>query len=562
MELLFLLSLATIGSAAMAMGGDDSFEADEPAEPAELDDPRELTGEVNFDDTLIGGSGNDTLTGNRGDTDVLLGGDGDDQLHLQQGNTGTGGEGADRFSVDGAHFSNAGENLIRLTDFNPLEDQLVLEDFGTGMQVAPLPDEEGLGIYSRDGEMVLSLPGVTELPEGSVIFEGQLPVQGWEYEEVSFDAVTSEDSEIAIAEPAAGDLYRMVIAGSGDNAISVSSDGSLINGGAGDDVITVTGDGKTALPEASVSSGSALYEIRDQGWLHGSEVLHHNLFGCEGADTIRVSDAEASVFIGTTGDGAGDLVQLDNAATVLVEAGNGDTVVAADGVERLYAYFDGDGGVLEGGAALVSAWAEGDSTLNGGDGNDFLVGGDGAQSIHGGAGSDTIHGNDNSYHSNHSASVFEYIDQNRDTLDGGTGEDRIYASGGDLVTGGEGADSFWAYVNPDSTLGGTVITDFDPATESVQVSIAGGAVLPEDSVAHGPSYDLRGRVTLSETADGGSSVQVDGHKVLNLQGQTGLNAGFLHTSETGEETWYDLEGNEVNRNGLHIQLSVFHNYRG
>ena len=29
-----------------------------------------------------------------------------------------------------------------------------------------------------------------------------------------------------------------------------------------------------------------------------------------------------------------------------------------------------------------------------------------------------------------------------------------------------------------------------------------------------------------------------------------------------EARFTDLEGNEVNRNGLHIQLSVFHNYRG
>ncbi|WP_052248853.1 calcium-binding protein [Leisingera sp. ANG-Vp] len=564
MELLLLLSIAAAGSAAVMLDDSDDpattapEEPTEPEEPVERDAPQELTGESFLDETLTGGTGNDTLTGNWNDNDVLLGGDGDDHLLLDHKNTGTGGEGADLFSVNGRSVPDDDEEPIRITDFDPSQDQLILENFDVEMQVQTLPEEDGLGIYTRSGELVLALPGVTELPEGAVLFEGELQNQ---FTGLVFEAAWPGGSDITVEEPQDGAPYGMVIADGGDNTISVSSDASIIRGGAGDDVITVTGDGETALQDPEIFRVSSLYEAQDHLFPYRTQVSHHNLFGGDGNDTISVSAPDSYAYVRTSDDDGADLVQLDSAATVQVEAGSGDTVIATEGVDELHAYFTGDGGVLVGGAADVSAWAVGGHTLNGGDGDDLLVGGDGAQHLSGGAGSDYLHGNDNSYHTNHSASAGMYMNRFQDTLDGGDGDDRILASNGDIVTGGAGTDTISAYVDPESSLGGAIVTDFEPAAESVEVVLGGGETLPEDSVPHGPSYDLQGRVSLSESG-GGTSVLVDGQEVLRLAGQTGLTAGFLHTSEDGSETWFDLDGNEVSKNDLHIQLSVFHNYRG
>ncbi|WP_264211983.1 hypothetical protein [Leisingera thetidis] len=78
--------------------------------------------------------------------------------------------------------------------------------------------------------------------------------------------------------------------------------------------------------------------------------------------------------------------------------------------------------------------------------------------------------------------------------------------------GGEVTDRISAYAKPGSMLSATLVTDFDPATENVEVVLSGGNTTEEGDLPAGPSYDLRGRVTVSETGDGGSSVQVDGHE--------------------------------------------------
>jgi Ca2+-binding RTX toxin-like protein len=78
-------------------------------------------------DFLIGGSGNDTLTGGSGN-DILTGGSGNDILIGGSGNdTLTGGPGADRFV-----FNNPNEKTDRITDFNVVDDQIVVSRTGFG----------------------------------------------------------------------------------------------------------------------------------------------------------------------------------------------------------------------------------------------------------------------------------------------------------------------------------------------------------------------------------------------------------------------------------------------
>ena len=81
--------------------------------------------------TLHGGQGDDTLAahdGGSGDpsvVDVLYGGDGDDELTLGAGDTGDGGDGADRFVMDTGL-----ESAARIADWNG-DDEIVVNYVGS-----------------------------------------------------------------------------------------------------------------------------------------------------------------------------------------------------------------------------------------------------------------------------------------------------------------------------------------------------------------------------------------------------------------------------------------------
>ena len=85
-----------------------------------------LTGAAG-NDTLIGGTGNDILTGGAGN-DTLIGGGGRDTL--------TGGTGNDFF-----RFNSLSEGIDRLTDFNVIDDTILVSrsGFGGGLIAGTLP---------------------------------------------------------------------------------------------------------------------------------------------------------------------------------------------------------------------------------------------------------------------------------------------------------------------------------------------------------------------------------------------------------------------------------------
>ncbi len=76
---------------------------------------------------LMGFDGNDVIVGGNG-ADHLNGGEGDDSITVGQGDVAVGGAGADTFFLSADAFSDNGLlNNVFLTDFNPDEDQLVVD---------------------------------------------------------------------------------------------------------------------------------------------------------------------------------------------------------------------------------------------------------------------------------------------------------------------------------------------------------------------------------------------------------------------------------------------------
>lgn len=104
----------------------------------------------------------------------------------------------------------------------------------------------------------------------------------------------------------------------------------------------------------------------------------------------------------------------------------------------------------------------GDDTVYGGDGNDRFSWNEGEDVLFGGAGDDTIW----------ETGVPFYAGPNISVIDGGSGDDAIGFDGGSTVTGGAGADALSLFHNQHQDAA-SVITDFDPALDSLAVYLDG-----------------------------------------------------------------------------------------
>ena len=146
---------------------------------------------------------------------------------------------------------------------------------------------------------------------------------------------------------------------------------------------------------------------------------------------------------------------------------------------------DADDGAING--------TDGDDELTGTGGDDILNGLGGNDTLRGGAGDDTLNGGDgNDYLSSgvdYSLGSPQYV---ADELNGGNGDDRLYGAGtlsggagndilltaanalaASTLTGGAGVDQFTIGAGVEHGMESyetPTITDFDPATESIEVS--------------------------------------------------------------------------------------------
>lgn len=129
---------------------------------------------------------------------------------------------------------------------------------------------------------------------------------------------------------------------------------------------------------------------------------------------------------------------------------------------------------------------DGNDTLNGADGNHTVIGGNGDDVMTGGhgndvhqglTGNDELHGENNNDHlaggTGHVTlmggagdDMLIDTDLERDYLHGGEGDDSFHSYGADVMTGGDGADTF---VYTDVGDVPIEITDFDPTVDTMAI---------------------------------------------------------------------------------------------
>jgi Ca2+-binding RTX toxin-like protein len=155
----------------------DEVPEDGPEEDAEPEDDfaaQFLFGELDVDDHLIGGAGEDTIVGHGWEDDYLEGGEGDDDLFVSAGNMANGGAGADTFYLEADN-----EVVGRIEDFDASEDMIVLRNYespvdGSSGNFVLTQEDGGLALRDADtGDVRIDLPGAS-LADGeslSVVFQ-------------------------------------------------------------------------------------------------------------------------------------------------------------------------------------------------------------------------------------------------------------------------------------------------------------------------------------------------------------------------------------------------------
>ena len=178
------------------------------------------------------------------------------------------------------------------------------------------------------------------------------------------------------------------------------------------------------------------------------------------------TDVESTTDITIQGHGGDDVVDLTGPSNDIIFGGDGnDNVSPGDGDDQ---------GFLGRGDDFFGDIGErndpnygGDDLVRGKGGNDTLTSLGGQDTLFDDTGNDVINTND-------FLPQFDGVQARPDIGFGGLGDDQMLFDDGDTVSGGEGVDAFQLQVASTKSTAVT-ITDFDPATEALQINISDGS---------------------------------------------------------------------------------------
>lgn len=263
---------------------------------------------------------------------------------------------------------------------------------------------------------------------------------------VSLDSNTNNykvNDNGAVSEFSQGGVdYVDVLGSQGPNYINIKATfpndtgDNAITGGPGSDTIIGSPGGNTVI-----FGGNGADSLTAQG-------QNNIVNGGNGADTIVGGSGGDTLF----GDNGPDSIMTGSGANVAVGGAGPDTIIAGTGNDSLYGKSGND--LIIGGG--------GQNLIRGGKGNDTLMGGAGSSTLIGGRGADVLVSGNLDQLSTTSNTV--PASAGLDSLVGGNGRDTLIAqSATDTLSGGPGADEFYA-------PSGATFTDFSSAQGDFQPS--------------------------------------------------------------------------------------------
>lgn len=470
-------------------------------------------------DTLLGGAGNDKLLGASG-RDSLVGGDGKDTLNGgADSDFLAGGKGDDVYVFDAGWGSDTIRDVVG-------KDSLDVSGFGAALPVGKRISGSSNVYQSANRTVVYTLEPLTG-PDGSstliVSFAGRkdtIRIEGWTPAHNFGITLEDPDPPAATNDTVLGDAPNGSLQVKYDSLTDVWS---LTPGGAGSGDVLIGGrnaDSLAGLGGADALIGNGGADVLDGG--AGDDLIFGNqedtIIGGDGNDFILDGEGTLSTSLVFPDLPPGAVVTRQGLTwrTYQLSGAAGPALLPWESGTREYLAMNGvsiersidptlphlshgltvDAGV--GNDLVVGGWN--DDVLFGGDGNDKLTGREGADLIDGGEGNDFLAGDGPSVQGVFGTTV--KTDHGDDTLNGGGGDDVIWANGGDdLLSGGDGNDSLW---------GDDDYADWtDPANHGKdQLSGGDGA----DQLIGGGNDDvlLGGTGDDRIWADGGTTVLLDG----------------------------------------------------
>jgi Ca2+-binding RTX toxin-like protein len=417
---------------------------------------------VTDDLVVFGLAGHDTLTGGFG-LDTLWGGEGDDRLFaLHDGEQLFGEGGNDVLVADHVAaqlHGGAGNDVYRIRlDKDAGGETLygtVIEQPGAGTDLIELGADAG-GAFTLPGEVEnLRIGDVRYLLAGMTVVDktdGTPLLPGFEGVTVFGNDLANQVFGSDGRDTVRAGLGRdTLFGGAGADALHGDAENDLLDGQAGAD--TLWGDsGRDTLRGGA--EADQLHGGSEADLLMGTAGADE-LWGGEGNDTLDGGTEDDAMF----GGEGNDVYRVDSLGDQVLEQPGGGTDTVTTTLESYSLGAELETLNFLDAAAHFGFGHAGDSTLNGGGGDDYLAALGGDDSITGGLGDDWLLGDDE----------YGFLDvipagpAGNDTLRGGggndaveghAGDDRLYGEeGDDGLIGGSGDDRIWGDEGDDVLLG-------------------------------------------------------------------------------------------------------------
>ncbi|MBM79334.1 MAG: hypothetical protein CMJ78_01915 [Planctomycetaceae bacterium] len=438
-----------------------------------ITDDDQTQGAVIPDDTLRGGSGNDTVVASFG-ADFIAGGSGNDNITASDGNDRVFGGGGDDF-IDGG----AGDDRLDGQSGNDtLEGGEGAEVFiwdGARDDTDTISNSSGTASVDIRGQAGGNSFSVGQANGLMTITDGmEVLTIGTTIKDIVLGGGTGDDM-ITVEDLTGVIISSLTVDGQG-GADTIDASGATlgnvrlrINGGAGNDTVTgsafsETIDGGTGDDNLSGGAGNDVFLGGD-----GDDIImggdgNDLVDGQAGDDTIRGDNGDDNLAGGEDDDDIeggndNDTIQGMSGNDKLNGKSGNDSVLGGDDEDTLFGGMGDD--TLDGGSDndIVRGsrgndklrGGDGDDTLRGEDGDDTMNGGDGDDSMLGGAGNDIMAGMDG---------VDKIIgNSGADTMSGGDGNDNLLGGGGNDVIVGDQGDDFINGQGGADTVGGGEGTD-------------------------------------------------------------------------------------------------------
>ena len=452
------------------------------------------------DDSIIGDTGNDTIDGGEGNdfidsglgNDSVIGGEGDDTFAgVNNGDIIDGGEGNDSLQSLNAGSANTDINIDSNNSINLV--------YGSTSIVTSITNIESIGniitgsgndsfIYNQadsvagrsvngsGGNDLLSVDysnyqgAVGNTRTGSIFELNNNSTDLLTYYNIEQLNITGTDFNDSLR---GGSGQDTITAGFGDDTFAEVNSGDIIDGGEGYDLIQ-TFNVSDATVDLNINSDNLINLDYNNISITNIEFIGNIITG-SGNDSFIYNQADSVAGRSVNGSSGNDTLSVDysgyqgavgntRTGSIFQLNGYGTNLLSYSNIEQFNIIGTDFNDSLLGGI--------GNDTIDGGDGNDYINSGTGNDSVIGGAGDDYIYGSTgNNILSGGIGNDSIYGETGNDTLSGGDGNDILEGrAGNDTLSGGTGSDRFIYNTTAKFTtnaVGIDLFTDFTSGSDKI-----------------------------------------------------------------------------------------------